>query len=173
LGLQDYPSLGKILLLAAPPNNPTIRSKAFKYFTDNFKVKYSKDYNPTKIGIAFIPCKGTNVYARPLECFVNHECMTMKFKAVHCDLLFYAEQFGVRQNPNNEQLLARLIDDPPKDENIAIEVFEYLGSQQANFTPPDWKVLADLEFIPTRDKALISPRNCFFKKGYENRCVPH
>jgi hypothetical protein len=171
LGLQDYPSLGRILFLAAPPTNPAIRDKAFKYFTEHFKEKYSKDYNPNKIGIAFVPCRGTNVYAKPLECFINPECMTMKFQAVRHELLYYAERLGVRQNPNHEQLLESLAKDPPKDQDKAEEIFEYLASQQGNFTQADWKVLTDLNFIPIRGKPLTSPRNCFFKKSYENRYV--
>ena len=71
LGLQEYPTLKKILELAAPPTDPKIRGKALRYFIDNFKEKYSKDYNPHNIKIAFLPCTDPKVYATPSECFIE------------------------------------------------------------------------------------------------------
>ena len=71
-----------------PSSYAAIRKSALKYFTDNFNEKYAKDYKPDKISVAFLPCRGANVYAKPTECFTNPECMTMKFKVIRHDLLY-------------------------------------------------------------------------------------
>jgi hypothetical protein len=174
LGLQEYPTLKKILELAAPPTDPKIRSKALKYFIENFKGKYSKNYNSSEINIAFLPCLDPSIYAKPSECYINPECTIMKFQAIHQELRFQAEQFGVRQNPSRDKLLKRLIEDPPNDVNKAREIFEYLASRQGDFIHSDWLHLADLKFIPIRAKTqpnvidLTNPRSCFFK-GQEER----
>ncbi|RIA81211.1 hypothetical protein C1645_837362 [Glomus cerebriforme] len=169
LGLQEYPTLQKILELTAPPTDPKIRDKAFKYLIDNFKERYSESYKSAEINIAFLPCSNSNIYAKPSECFINPECMTMKFQTIRQDLIFYAEQFGVRQNPSHEKLLKRLIEDPPQNEYSAKKIFEYLATQQGDFIHSDWKILAGLKFIPIRDKfrsdVIIhtNPYSCFFK----------
>ncbi|RIA98304.1 hypothetical protein C1645_812855 [Glomus cerebriforme] len=167
LGLQEYPTLKAILELAAFHSNLKIRSKALKYFIDNFEDKYSKDYDP-HVNIAFLPCLNPGIYVKPSECHINVECTTMKFYAISQDLRFQVERLGVCQNPSHEKLLMRLREDPPRNENKAKDIFEYLASRQADFTENDWKILTDLEFIPIKDKCrpdvmiLTSPRNCFF-----------
>ncbi|EXX52939.1 hypothetical protein RirG_248640 [Rhizophagus irregularis DAOM 197198w] len=168
-GLQEYPALQKILELVAPPTDPIIRSKALKYFIDNFKEKYSANYKSTEINVAFLPCSNEGIYAKPSECFTNLECMKMNFNVIRQDLLFYAEQFGVCQNPSNEELIKRLVDYPPQNDKKAKEIFEYLSTQQGRFNHSDLKILADLKFIPVRDRfqphAIIhtNPSGCFFK----------
>jgi hypothetical protein len=167
LGLRECPELQKILKLLTPQTDPQIRAKAFKYFTDNFKERYSKDYKSTEINVAFLLCR-SGVYAKPTECYINPECMKMNFNVIHQDLLSCAEQFGVQQNPSHDKLLKSLIDHPPRDIIKAKEIFEYLFLQ-GSFTPSDWKILGDLKFIPVKDRikfnaiTLTNPRNCFLK----------
>jgi hypothetical protein len=169
LGLQEYPKLETILILAEPPTDPKIRELALKYFIDNFEKKYRDDYIPENIYNAFLPCSNSNSYAKPLECFINDRCMTMNFKTIRKDLRSKAENFGVRKNPNHKELIKRLTENPPKNEDKATEVFEYLNSQQKDFTvPDDWDTLMNLEFIPIQDKnqhhvKFIKPCDCFFK----------
>ncbi|CAG8463812.1 12087_t:CDS:10 [Funneliformis caledonium] len=168
LGLREYPTLQKIIELAAPPTDPNIREKALKYFIDNFKEKYSKEYKPSDVKVAFLPCSSPNIYAKPTECFINIECTIMKFKVIRQDLRFNVGQFGVCQNPSGELLKERLIEDTPQDEETAKSVFEYLQSQQGSFTTHNWLVLGDLNFIPIRDSnrpdviIKTNPRSCFF-----------
>ncbi|GES82823.1 hypothetical protein GLOIN_2v1661590 [Rhizophagus clarus] len=174
LGLREYPALKKILELAAPPTDPKIRGKALKYFIENFKEKYSKNYNPSEINIAFLPCSDPTIFEKPTGCYINPDCMIMNFKAIHQDLRYQAEQFGVRQHPSRDKLLSRLIEDPPRNENKAKEVFEYLASRQGDFNHSDWNKLVDLRFIPIRSKTqpneivLTDPRSCFFKGQEES-----
>ena len=168
MGLQEYPKLKNILELAAPPTDEKIRSKALKYFIDNFEGRYSKDYNSADVDIAFLPCSDPDIYAKPLERFISTEFMIMKFQAIRSDLRFQVERFGVCQHPGREKLLNSLIHNPPRYEN-ARAIFEYLASRQTNFIKSDWDILADLEFIPIRDKfrpgnyILTNPHSCFFK----------
>ncbi|PKY20923.1 hypothetical protein RhiirB3_470054 [Rhizophagus irregularis] len=166
LGLQEYPTLMKILELAANHSNLKIRSKALRYFINNFEEKYSGDYDP-QVDIAFLPCSNRGTYAKPSECYISSECTIMKFNAVSQDLRFQVERFGVRQHPSREELLKRLNEEPPRHENKAKTIFEYLASRQTVFTDDDFKSLTDLKFIPIKKNSrakitLASPRNCFF-----------
>ncbi|CAI2168970.1 19326_t:CDS:10, partial [Funneliformis geosporum] len=172
MGLRENPTLETILeYLTLPDSDLTIykKEKALKYFIENFNEKYSKDYNPAKVDFAFLPCSEPNVYAKPLDCFINSQSKIMKFKTIRQDLRFQAEQFGVRQNPSNENLLKSLIEDTPQDKKKAKEIFEYLATQQGSFTYQDWIRLGDLKFIPIQDKICpdtiihINPNRCFLK----------
>jgi hypothetical protein len=152
--------------LSAPPTDPKICSKAFKYFVDNFKENYSVIYDVAKVDIPFLPCSDPNVYAKPLECFINPRCMIMKFQVIRQDLRDQAEKFGVHEDPNSTELIDILTKNPPQDEDKAKEVFEYLGSLIGR----DWTSLADLKFIPIQDKIqpykiiFTSPSNCFINE---------
>ncbi|RIA99607.1 hypothetical protein C1645_811167 [Glomus cerebriforme] len=174
LGLQKYPSLKKILELASPPTDLEIRELALNYFIDNFENAYSKDYNKLDINIAFLPCSDPDIYAKPSECYINDRCTIMEFLTIREDLHPHAVKFKVRQHPDHKELLKRLIEEPPQDENKAKEVFGYLKSQRNGFTDSDWKTLANLKFIPVQDKSkpnryiLTDPHNCFFKLEEES-----
>ncbi|RGB27756.1 hypothetical protein C1646_630205, partial [Rhizophagus diaphanus] len=168
LGLQVYPKLETILNLAVPSNDPKIRELALKYFIDNYD-KYSVHYKPDEINIAFLPCSTFNTYAKPSECFTNDRCMIMNFKVLREDLRSKAEKFGIRQHPNHDKLVKRLTENPPQGENNATKVFEYLHSQQHDFTDADWNILNNSEFIPIKNEnKRIKPRDCFFKLKDEN-----
>ncbi|PKY19450.1 hypothetical protein RhiirB3_432504 [Rhizophagus irregularis] len=169
LGLREYPTLEKILELAAPPTDLKIREKALKYFIDNFDKNYFNSYRSSPVvNIAFLPCSEPDVYAKPSECFINPECEIMNFKVIHQDLKFKVGKLGVCQDPNREELLIRLKENPPKDKIDAEKIFEYLTSQQGKFTDHDWDILVDLEFIPVQNKIgpniinYANPNNCFF-----------
>ena len=63
-------------------------------------------------------------------------------------LLFKADQqvkkIGVHRHPNPEKLLNKLKSETPKNEDEARKVFEYLASQQENFTDSDWETTFNL-----------------------------
>lgn len=169
MGLREYLTLEKILELAAPPTDLKIREKALKYFIDNFDKNYFNSYRSSPVvNIAFLPCSEPDVYAKPSECFINPECEIMNFKVIHQDLKFKVGKLGVCQDPNHEELLIRLKENPPKDKIDAEKIFEYLTSQQGKFTDHDWDILVDLEFIPVQNKIgpniinYANPNNCFF-----------
>ncbi|PKY51815.1 hypothetical protein RhiirA4_494733 [Rhizophagus irregularis] len=162
------PNLEKILNLVASPNDPKLCATALKYFIDNFDKKYAKDYKPEKFDIAFLPCSNSNSYAKPSECFINDVCKIMGFKIIREDLRSKAEDFGVRQNPNRKKLIARLTENPPKSEDVAKKVFEYLNARQEGFTDSDWNMLKDFEFIPIQPNKLVKPRECFLKLKEES-----
>ncbi|GES95293.1 hypothetical protein GLOIN_2v1834046 [Rhizophagus clarus] len=165
LGIQLCPTLTTILTLAAPPTDSEIRNKALKYFMYNFERKYFRSYYP-EINFAFLPCLNDN-YAKPLECFINPECMVMNFKVINKDYQHHVGKLGVRQNPNREELLNKLLRNPPRDEENAEKIFEYLASRQTDFTFTDLNRLAKFDFIPIRKQhneiIFTSPCKCFFK----------
>ncbi|PKY58179.1 hypothetical protein RhiirA4_511803, partial [Rhizophagus irregularis] len=162
------PNLEKILKLATPPTNPKLHAMALKYFVDNFDKKYVENYKPEEIDIAFLPCSNSNSYAKHSECFINDECKIMGFNIIRQDLRSKAGDFGVRQNPNRVKIINKLIENPPKNVNVAKKVFEYLNTQQKGFIDSDWKMLKDLEFIPIQQYKLIKPRDCFLKLKEES-----
>ncbi|CAG8755963.1 2209_t:CDS:2, partial [Dentiscutata heterogama] len=87
LGLREYPPLKVILQLADASNSDTVlRSKALKYFMDNFKDKYSSEYRAEEVKVAFLPCTDPKIYETPKGCFSNAECTIMNFNALHQDL---------------------------------------------------------------------------------------
>lgn len=167
MGIREYPTLHKILELAAPPTDPEIRKKALKYFITNFDEKYSSDYNPAAVNVAFLPCSIQGIYAKPSECFINPKCSIMGFQVVRQDLKYQVEKLGVFQNPDPVKLLDMLKANRPQDENKGKEIFEYLASQQGDFITSDWNLLTYLEFIPYRVYPDVityaSPSKCFFK----------
>ncbi|CAG8636581.1 9366_t:CDS:2, partial [Cetraspora pellucida] len=170
LGLREYPPLNITLQLADVSNSDVaLRSKALKYFMDNFKDKYSSVYKAEEIKVSFLPCTDPKIYATPMGCFSSQECIIMNFNAVHPDLRFRADELGIRQHPSREQLLNRLIQNPPENEQRAKEIFGYLASRLGDFNQTDWSRLRDLNFIPIRDKTqtslikYVTPRSCFFK----------
>ncbi|CAB4394674.1 unnamed protein product [Rhizophagus irregularis] len=162
------PNLETILNLAANPIYPKTREMSLKYFVDNFYIKYSKFYKPEEIDVAFLPCSNSNSYAKHSECFINDECKIMGFKIIREDLRSKAGDFGVRQNPNRVELINGLTENPPKNLNVAKEVFDYLYTQQESFTDSDWKKLKDFEFIPILPNELFKPRDCFLKLKEES-----
>ncbi|CAB5200411.1 unnamed protein product [Rhizophagus irregularis] len=175
LGLQEYPKLDTILRLAAPPTNPEIRELALQYFIDKFD-KYSVFYEPEKIDIAFLPCSNSNTYATPSKCFTNDKCMIMDFQIIRKDLIPEAKKLGVRQQPNREEFIKMLTENPPKTESKAKEVFEYLNAKKELFTDADWKTLNNSNIIPIRVESqhdvitdeLFKPRDCFLKLKEES-----
>ncbi|CAB4431331.1 unnamed protein product [Rhizophagus irregularis] len=166
LGIQQCPTITKILELAAPTTYSDIRYKALRYFINNFDRKYYRNYYAAEINVAFLPCLHDN-YAKPLECFINPECTVMSFKVINRGLQHQVGKLGVRQNPNREELLSKLLQNLPRDEINAEKIFGYLSSRQADFNHSDWNKLANFDFIPIRNQSngifLTRPCKCFFK----------
>nr|CAG8491266.1 11097_t:CDS:2 [Entrophospora candida] len=170
LGLCEYPPLGKILQLASPVTEFSIRQKALNYLLENLKTKYFKQYDAKKINVAFLPCTDPNVYAKPSECYTNAECRFMKFNVLQRDLVRRAEDLGVKKDPDRQQVLEKLKNEPP-DEEKAKSIFGYLSS--FHFIYSDWSDLNRTSFIPIRDKKsaqlkYVKPSNCFFKCSDED-----
>ncbi|PKC61018.1 hypothetical protein RhiirA1_488641 [Rhizophagus irregularis] len=165
LGIQQFPTLRKILELAAPPSDSEIRCKALRYFIINFERIYSRNYRAAEINVEFLPCLN-DTYAIPLECFINPECTVMGFKVINRDLQHQVGKLGVRQHPYREELLNELWQNPPRDEINAEKIFEYLATRQSDFNRSDWNGLANFDFIPIHQSNGIffaRPCKCFFK----------
>ncbi|KAG9304270.1 hypothetical protein G9A89_019832 [Geosiphon pyriformis] len=170
LGLLTNPPLKTVLSLASPPSSPEIRSKALHYFLEKLKDKYATIYNPG-VDFPFLPCINKQEYAKPSECFADPACMIMGYRALHQDIRSRAQELGVREHPSRSQLVEKLSKEPPKNEQIAKEVFEYLASRQGHFIGSDWETLGRQRFIPILKNKLIeyiNPRGCFFN-GRDDR----
>ncbi|CAG8599070.1 18033_t:CDS:2, partial [Acaulospora morrowiae] len=170
LGLREYPPIDVILQLASSKSERSLREKALNYFLKNFREKYSSDYKPDNINVAFLPCTEPDVYETPLGCFYDPGCTAIKFHALRQDLRTRAEELGVRQYPDSKDVLINLSKNPPGDRGKAIKTFDYLASLQSNFSNRDWLTLRHLKFIPiTSNNFRLNkvthncPRKCFFK----------
>ncbi|GBC47128.1 uncharacterized protein OCT59_002225 [Rhizophagus irregularis] len=166
LGIQQFPTLTKILELAASPSDSEIRYKALRYFINHFDRTYSRIYHPAEVNVEFLPCLHDN-YAKPLECFINPECTVMGFKVINGELQYQVGKLGVRQHPYREELLNELLQNPPRDVVNAEKIFEYLATRQTDFNRSDLNRLANFDFIPIRNQSdgifLTRPCKCFFK----------
>ncbi|PKY57382.1 hypothetical protein RhiirA4_509810 [Rhizophagus irregularis] len=143
----------------------------------DWNVEWSNSSKEEVVNIAFLPCSNSDTYAKPSECYADDKCTIMNFQIIREDLRSKAEKFGVRQHPNHEKLVKWLTENPPQNKNKAKEIFEYLSSQQKDFTDLEWNTLNDFEFIPIQDVSqseiinkLIKPRECLFKLK-EERCM--
>lgn len=171
LGLREYPTLKTILELAAPPTDLKIRSKAFEYFIDNFDKNYLREYISATVNNAFLPCSDQNTYAKPSECFINHECKIMNLKVIRQDLRYRVDKLGVRQDPSRETLINELkkLSRSERYGDNAKNIFEYLASRQKDFIRSDFEQLAKFDFIPLRNKIksneiiLFNPCSVFFE----------
>ncbi|CAJ0904717.1 4399_t:CDS:10 [Entrophospora sp. SA101] len=172
LDLRKYPPLDVILQLASSNTELSIRQKALCYFIENFKARYYKDYNANMVNLAFLPCTDTNVYATPTNCYTNPECEIMKFNILNKELLPNADEFGVKKDPCRLQILVKLREERPENEEKAKLIFDYLSS--FHFIHSDWAELQKIPFIPIRDKVYrhslkhVTPLDCFFNGSYDH-----
>ncbi|CAG8561147.1 3105_t:CDS:10 [Paraglomus occultum] len=154
IGLRTYPTLLKILTLAAPPNAPELRRKAIGYFLKKFEIHYKNDYKDT-VNISFLQCADSSTYVTPLDCFANSACGIMGFNVLHKSLLNSATILCVKTDPPKLKLIERLINKPPKNKDAAKKMFEYLATQTGSFEASDWEKLGDAKFVPVEDKKTI------------------
>ncbi|CAG8483552.1 3154_t:CDS:10 [Funneliformis caledonium] len=169
LGLMEYPTLSKILVLCTPSSEREIRYKALEYFIKNFENKYFDEYQADEINISFLPCSEQDRYAKPSECYINPDCAVMGFNVIHQKYRFRAEKLGLKHHPDQNKLIEMLTKYLPQSEGKAKEMFEYLETRKDGFVKLEWDFLNGYEFIPTRNKdhpdIIIhkSPPECFFK----------
>ncbi|KAG8891638.1 hypothetical protein FRC00_013347, partial [Tulasnella sp. 408] len=157
-GLRKSPPLAVILQLAS---NPATQRKAFEYLLENFDSLYSGDYEPDKVAhLAFIPSikpDGTAFLARPGEVFTNPECGSCGFSLVEPSLRDASiDKLGVLKEPSATLLMSALADKPPSDPAAARELFEYLTTRIADFTPKASGHLKLMKVVPAVPPAARS-----------------
>lgn len=155
LGLRKFPPLEEVLRLASSNNeDEQVRKRAFAYLLDKVPTTYKNTYSlKSAASFAFIPCKtpeGNIVLKKPTEAFTNKEAVILGFPSVSDEVgVMDVAKLGLRSNPSNAQIVAKLVNEPSRDIQIARKVFEYLSSV-TELTMSDYKLLSTACFIPVK-----------------------
>ncbi|KAG8886946.1 hypothetical protein FRB99_004337, partial [Tulasnella sp. 403] len=173
LGLRKFPPIAKILALASG-DNVAVRRKALSYFLENFGAKYANEYSPEKFSqVAFLPAvkaDGTAFLSKPGEAFIEPQCAVMGFSLIEPSLRMDAlAKLRLPKDPPASQVLAILLQNPPREPNKAREYFEYLTNRIADFTGDQFHLLQGQAIVPAQPPGLkdgwsmCKPGECFFK----------
>ena len=131
LGLRRSPPLEQVLKLAAG-ENAEIRTKALRYFIDNFS-KYSQQYDPQDYhALAFIPAakKDGSHLSSPSEVFANPDWQKLGFSVIAPEWREHAiSKFMIKEHPPTSRLVTLLEKSPPADEAIAAQWFQILAGR--------------------------------------------
>ncbi|KAG8813685.1 hypothetical protein FRC17_001463 [Serendipita sp. 399] len=171
LGLQRYPPLQDLLKLAAG-SDPKLRELALRYFLDKFSTQY-QDYQPGKYGdIAFIPAidaSGKEFLAKHSQVFSEPGCTVLGFAVIRGDLRDEAQlKLKIFRHPAAGAATNALLQNPPKTEEQAKKVFEYLTNLLGDFTANNLQQLKAAKIIPAETPrstglTLVKPGECYFK----------
>jgi len=126
LDLREYPNLSKILKLFALSTEREICNKTLNYFINNFEKNYFNEYKIVIITNAFLSYAKPSIYAKLSEYYINSDCVIMEFNVIDKDYKDKVEKLGIQQHPNSDKLIEQLIENKPKIEREAKNIFEYL-----------------------------------------------
>ncbi|POV96419.1 hypothetical protein PSHT_15145 [Puccinia striiformis] len=163
LGLNKMPSIEALLILAANPKDIPLREKALQFFLEHF-ADYRAVYRPNAESPAFVPCDSG--LFKPNEAYSNPEAAVMGFNVLQNKYLSDYQKFGLKQNPDSQELLDRLLKYPPSDSKKAKSVFEYLSTRVADFSQSQLQTLKQSKFVPISGKKEVphvAPGGCFFQ----------
>lgn len=131
MGLKKHPETDEILTLAADVAQPEKQKKALVYFLNNFETVYSQPYQPSKHAIAFVPVikDGKETFAKPLEAYSSPGSSIMGFATLRPEYQLHAAKFKIAADPKPSDLVAGLVNSPPKTTESAVPIFSYLAGQ--------------------------------------------
>lgn len=178
LGLKRHPPIDELLRLASmETSNIVVREKAFAYLLEKHASVYKNHYSlKTASPFAFIPCTvgSTKVLKKPGEVFTNPQADIMDFPVVSKDLsLADVSKLALRTNPSSAQIMAKLVNEPTKDLDLARKRFEFLSSV-SEFTMSDYATLKSARFIPYKKKEetlLARPSESYFGDKATNNAL--
>ncbi|CAD6935683.1 unnamed protein product [Tilletia controversa] len=171
LGLKRHPPLSTLLEKASDPTTTkevvAMRTKALVYLREKWDAVYAAQYNfQDACQYAFVPClpstsdgsalskeekeasSATNL--RNLEqAYTNPKAALLGFDVVDSSLFTTIDvaRFKVRENPDPNALITRLLRSPTKDKVRAQQIFEYFASV-STFGSNHYQFLRDKNFIP-------------------------
>ncbi|PRP80386.1 hypothetical protein PROFUN_11984 [Planoprotostelium fungivorum] len=174
LGLKMHPILEDLLVLAG---KDATRNNAVQYLIQHFK-EYQDQYVAKNVTHPIIPIgdgkKAEIPAVRTLthpyteiskNCFSDSDAAVMDFPVVTSEFRNSVAPLGVKSNPDADQLVQRLTQNPPSDQNQATKVFQYLAARQGEFKKNHWSRLSTLAFIPVQTEGHVkrySPSTCYF-----------
>ncbi|KAE8214368.1 hypothetical protein CF327_g2231 [Tilletia walkeri] len=171
LGLKRNPPLKTLLEKASDPATTkevlAMRTKALAYLREKWDAVYAAQYNfQEACEYAFVPClpsttdgsaqskekkeaaAATNVRSLD-QAFTNPKAALLGFDVVDSSVFTTVDvaRFKVRENPDPNALITRLLRSPIKDKARAQQIFEYFASV-STFTSSHYQFLRDKSFIP-------------------------
>ncbi|KDN42420.1 hypothetical protein K437DRAFT_257910 [Tilletiaria anomala UBC 951] len=180
LGLQRHPPLDELLKLAADESDQPRREKALEYLFERFDSVYRNIYSLKVASVfSFVPCTVTDTLTlktsphlcTPINAYTNEGAAILGFPVVKQDLPpAWSEKLQLRRDPPAALLMAKLVNQPTKEPDLARKIFEYL-STCTEFTLSDFSVLGQAEFIPVKQRIrgaeeheviLAAPTSCYF-----------
>ncbi|OBT99020.1 hypothetical protein VE01_02430 [Pseudogymnoascus verrucosus] len=177
LGLRSNPTVHELVVMMAS-TDPTLRTKSMAYFIANYETNQYSAYSLAKASRPFLPVEGKEKgLAVPSALFTNANASMFGFNVLRKDLIPHASKFGVAENPPMEEVVQRLIANPPKTQTEARVLFVYLSTRigEADFTRHSAK-LGDAQIVPAVPKSIgsspfpekraagpkhLAPRMCF------------
>jgi hypothetical protein len=173
LGLKQYPSmleLVQIMTNAISQNDQKRYDTAMRYFQENYIANnYARSDLSEIRSIPFLPVEGKNfpnAYP-PNNCYQNERAAIMGYPVLRADLKPYAMRFGVAIDPPIQDVVIRLVNNPPSSDRTAIEIFGYFAGRLAELTGPLADVVGNAKIVPITNKSekqtvrLASPRSCY------------
>lgn len=165
LGLQRFPKVDVVLMLAANVGDRARAEKALHYFLTHFYI-YGTTYNANAVPFAFIPTESGKL-VKPEEVFTDRAAQLFGFEILRKDLHKQATILGVQQQAPYDVLLRMLTTHPPKSYATAQAQFEAIAFLRPSISKQDYDIISQRDFIPIEEKGkpvrLVSPLKCFFK----------
>lgn len=166
LGLRRHPPLVDVLRRAAGDDDAQ-RAAALRYLLAHFSQVYADGYTRRVADrFAFVPARGGGRVA-PADAYTDAAAATMGFAVADVAPLD-ALKLQLRAHPESAALVARLLAQPPPDEDAARRVFVFLASCR-DLRAADLAKVRDAPVVPVRrrtgDAAQLvhaAPRDCYF-----------
>ncbi|GAO48673.1 hypothetical protein G7K_2843-t1 [Saitoella complicata NRRL Y-17804] len=169
LGLRKYPTVDKILELAAS-EDVTLRNNALAYFIAGYTGHgYVRDYKPANVQHAFCPAEpdvnGVVKLYKPTMVFTQPLAAMFGFPVLRRDLWPASLQLGVKADPPIDKVVNRLLQNPPVTTEIARVQFEYLAGRTGDMAIEYVNQLSNANIVPiatsTGKIKHVAPNTCF------------
>lgn len=180
LSLRTHPNVLELIDImadAAASENLALRDKAMTYFLSNHHVNGYSAFDYSKVNVPFLPLEGNSTkLSTPSRCFIDNGAALLGFDILRRDLQPHATRFGIRTHPDMEQCIKILLDQPPKSNRDARNMFAYFAGRLNEINSTNIPRLSDAKFVPvslepstvaitSTDKVkrpkYLSPKNCF------------
>lgn len=174
LGLKQFPPsaiIANILHRAGLSNDRQLWTLAMEYFIQNYaKNGYAAEYHQmAAITDPILPVEQApfpNLVA-PFQCYTNERAACLGYAILRSDLRPHADKFGIRQDPDIQGCVQRVLASPPKDKLEAEQQFTYLAARSSDLDQHKSLIpqISATKIVPVFKKYYLDP-SCM---GFEDR----
>ncbi|KAF8472133.1 hypothetical protein BDZ91DRAFT_491432 [Kalaharituber pfeilii] len=157
LGLKKFPDVRQLVELMAGKDR-SLAESALAYFIVNyhmneyFNQKMPMDISYLPLDTMSVDIKDVGKLVPPHGCFVNSKAAILGFPVLRADLQAHAEKFKVKQDPDMDEAVTKLIKLPPQSIKAATEQFGYFASRLSEIMPHHIIRLKDASIVPIISK---------------------